>query len=44
MYISSDQNFQKNSKKPQLIALGTRKILRPVEAVNLLIEKKFILK
>lgn len=32
VFVSSDENFHKAAKKPQLIALGAKAILRPSEA------------
>lgn len=34
IFITNDANFHKQSKKQQLIALGSKKILRPTEAIT----------
>lgn len=39
IFITTDKDFRKKSVKPRLIALGAGKILRPDEAVNLLVSE-----
>ena len=38
MFVTSDKNFYKQSKKEQLIALGAGNILRPHEAVSTIVK------
>lgn len=35
VFVTSDENFHKKTKKPRLIELGAKKILRPAETVGL---------
>ncbi len=39
IFITTDKDFHKKSVKPRLIELGTGKILRPDEGVNLLVSE-----
>ena len=36
IFVTTDQDFHKKTKKPKLIGLGAGKILRPVEALELI--------
>lgn len=36
IFVTTDQNFHKKTKKPKLVALGAGKILRPVETARFL--------
>jgi len=40
IFVTRDQNFHKETKKLQLIALGAGKILRPAETVELLVNRE----
>ena len=40
IFVTRDQNFHKETKKLQLIALGAGKILKPVETVELLVNRE----
>jgi len=37
VFVTRDENFHKKTKKPQLIKLGAKKILRPTETVGLFV-------
>jgi hypothetical protein len=40
IFVTRDQNFHKETKKLQLIALGAGKILRPAETIELLVNRE----